>query len=107
VSEKLERFLDNLNGIHRNINFISEAEKDGRLPFPDIEIHRRLDGSLGHKALLSTLHTSAHSHMARLPIIKLSFDFIFRFLHLPVFSVPFLFIFLFYLIYISFYSFIY
>jgi hypothetical protein len=82
VPEKLERFLDNLNVIHRIIYFNSEAEKDGHLPFPHNEIRRRMDGSLGHKALLSTLHTSAHSHMARLSIIKLSFHFIFNFLYL-------------------------
>jgi len=92
VPEKLETFRDNLNGIHRNIYFILKAEKGGHLHFPDIEIHRRLDGSLGHKVLLSTLHTSAHSHMARLPITKLSFDFIFHFLHLLIFSVLFLFL---------------
>jgi hypothetical protein len=33
VPEKVERFLDNLNGIHRNINFNSETEKDGPFPF--------------------------------------------------------------------------
>ena len=77
----LERFLDNLIVVHRNINSNSEAEKDGHLPFLDIEIHRRLDGCLCQKALLSTLHTSVRSHMARLPFIKLSFDYIFNFLH--------------------------
>jgi hypothetical protein len=36
VPEKLERYLDNLNGIHRNVSFNSEAEKDGPPPFLDI-----------------------------------------------------------------------
>jgi Reverse transcriptase (RNA-dependent DNA polymerase). len=97
VPEKLERFLHSLNGIHRNINFTSEAKKDGQLPF--LDIHRRLDGPLGHRA-----HTSARSLMALLPIISLSLDFTFHFLRLLFFSA--LFIFLFYFIYISFSIFI-
>ena len=81
VAEKLERFVDSLIVIHRNINSNTVA-KYGHLPFLDIEIQRRVDGSLGHKALLSTLHTSGHSHLTRLPLLKLSFDFHFHFLHL-------------------------
>ena len=48
-TEKLERFLDHLNGLHRNILFLMEVEKDGHLVFLDIDIYRILDGSQGHK----------------------------------------------------------
>jgi hypothetical protein len=49
VTEKLERFLNRLKGFHRNIQFTMETETDGHLPFPDVNIYRRLDGSLGQK----------------------------------------------------------
>jgi hypothetical protein len=48
-TEKVERFLDHLNGLHRNFLFPMEVEKDGHLIFLDFDIHRILDGSLGHK----------------------------------------------------------
>jgi hypothetical protein len=35
--EKLERFLDLLNGFHRNIHFTMETEEDSHLPVFDIE----------------------------------------------------------------------
>jgi hypothetical protein len=49
VTEKLERFLNRLKGFHRNIQFTMETERDGHLPFLDIKIYRRPDGSLDHK----------------------------------------------------------
>jgi len=43
-----ERFLDLLNVIHRNIQFMEmEMERDGNLPF--LDIYRRPDDSLDHK----------------------------------------------------------
>ena len=48
-TEKLERFLNHLNGFHRNIQFTMEKERDGHLAFFDIDTYRRTDGSLGHK----------------------------------------------------------
>jgi hypothetical protein len=47
-TEKLERFLEHLNAIHRNIQFM-EMKRDCNLPFLDIYIYRRPDDSLGHK----------------------------------------------------------
>jgi len=38
----LERFLDHLNGPHRNILFPTEVEKDGHVVFLDINIYRIL-----------------------------------------------------------------
>ena len=48
-TEKLERFLDHLNGLHRNILFTLGMEKDGHPFFLDIDIYKRLDDSQGHK----------------------------------------------------------
>ena len=38
--EKLEKFKEYLNSKHENINFTSEIEKDGKLPFLDMLIDR-------------------------------------------------------------------
>jgi hypothetical protein len=46
-TEKIQRFLDHLNTIHRNIQFMEK--RDDILPFLDIHIYRRPDDSLGHK----------------------------------------------------------
>jgi len=47
--EKLDKFLDHLNGLHRNMQFTMELERFGHLCFLDIDICRRPGGSLGHK----------------------------------------------------------
>jgi hypothetical protein len=47
-----------------------EIEKDGHLPFLDIDIYRKTDGSLGHKVYRKPTHTnlylqqSSHHHPA-------------------------------------------
>jgi hypothetical protein len=46
--EKLTEFLNHLSGLHNKIQFTMEKE-EGHLPFPDIDIYRRMDGSLAHK----------------------------------------------------------
>ena len=38
--EKLMDFLKHLNGIHNNIQFTMEIEREGHLPFLDIDINR-------------------------------------------------------------------
>jgi hypothetical protein len=55
--DRLKDFLDHLNGIHQNIQFTMETERDGHLPFMDIDIYRRADGSLGHRVYRKTTHT--------------------------------------------------
>jgi hypothetical protein len=44
---KLAEFLDHLNGLHENIKFTMETEKDSHLPFLDIDIYRKPQISLG------------------------------------------------------------
>jgi hypothetical protein len=58
--EKLEGFVEHLNGLHKNIQFTVETEKDGHLPFLDIDIYRRPDGSLGHKVYRKPTHTNLY-----------------------------------------------
>jgi hypothetical protein len=58
--QRKPRFLDHLNGLHRNIQFTMETEKDGHIPFLDIDIYRRPDGSLGHKVYRKPTHTNLY-----------------------------------------------
>jgi hypothetical protein len=46
-TDKLERFLDHLNGFRWNTKFIMEMKRDGHLPFLDIDMYGRPDGALG------------------------------------------------------------
>ena len=45
---KLTDFLNHLNGMHNNIQITMEIEHEGHLPFLDINIYKKTDGSLGH-----------------------------------------------------------
>jgi len=56
--ERLTQFLDHLNGLHNNIKFTMEIE--GQLPFLDIDIHKKKDGSLGHKVYRKPTHTNVY-----------------------------------------------
>ncbi|KDR19144.1 uncharacterized protein LOC110830199 [Zootermopsis nevadensis] len=53
-------FLDHLNSVHESIQFTMETEKDSHLPFLDIDIHRKPDGSLGHKVYRKPTHTDLY-----------------------------------------------
>jgi hypothetical protein len=59
--DKVTEFLNHLNGIHNNINFTMEIE-DGHLPFLDIDIYRKTDGSLGHRVYRKPTHTNLYLH---------------------------------------------
>jgi len=68
--DKLQGFLDHLNSLQDKIQFTIETEKDGHLPFLDIDIYRKIDGTLGHKVYRKQTHTnlylqqSSHHHPA-------------------------------------------
>jgi len=47
-TEKLQRLLDHLNGLHGNIQFTVQMEIDDHLPFLDIDLFRIPDSSLDH-----------------------------------------------------------
>ena len=51
-----------LNGLHNNIKFTIEIEEGGHLPFLDIDIYRKTDGSLGHKVYVKPTHTTLYLH---------------------------------------------
>jgi hypothetical protein len=57
---KLSEFLDHVNSIHESIQFTMETERDGHLPFLDIDIYRKPDGSLGHKVYRKPTHTNLY-----------------------------------------------
>ena len=59
---KLTDFLNHLNGMHNNIQFTMEIEDDGHLPFLDIDIYRKTDGSPGHMVYRKTIHTNLYLH---------------------------------------------
>jgi hypothetical protein len=58
--DKLLEFLKNLNLLNKKIQFTMETEKDGNLPFLDIDIYRKTDGSLGHKVYRKPTHTNLY-----------------------------------------------
>ena len=58
--ERLTEFLDHLNGLHSNIKFTMEIEEEGHLPFLDVDIYKRTDGSLGHKVYRKPTHTNLY-----------------------------------------------
>ena len=59
-TDKLERFLNHLNGLHRNIKFTIRIQEDSHLPFLDIDIYRRPDGSLDHKVYRKPIHNNLY-----------------------------------------------
>ena len=59
--EKLTEFLNHRNGIHNNIQFTMEIA-DGHLQFLDIDIYRKVDGSLGHRVYRKSTHTNLYLH---------------------------------------------
>jgi hypothetical protein len=64
--DKLKGFLDHLNSIHITM----ETKSEGHLPFLDIDIYRRPEGSLGHKVYRKPAHTNlylnarSHHHLS-------------------------------------------
>jgi len=55
-------FLNHLSGIHNKIQFTMEIEEAGHLPFLDIDIYRKMDCFLGHKAYRKPTHTNLCLH---------------------------------------------
>jgi hypothetical protein len=58
--DKLHEFLNHLNGLHKKIQFTVETEKDGHLPFLDIDTYRKTDCSLCHKIYRKPTHTNLY-----------------------------------------------
>jgi hypothetical protein len=62
MEDELQRFLEHPNSIHRNIVFTMEVEQEGTLPFLDVLVKRRPDGSLGHSVYRKPTHTDLYLH---------------------------------------------
>ena len=61
--EKLDLFLDHLNSQSDYIKFTMEVEVDGCLPFLDILLSRRDDGSISHRVFHKKTHTEQYFHV--------------------------------------------
>jgi len=53
--ETLKDFLQHLNDIHGNIKFTKEIEQNRTLPFLDVLVKKKMDGTLDH-----TVHRKNH-----------------------------------------------
>jgi hypothetical protein len=60
--DDLQDFLQNLNNIHKSIEFTMEVEQDRTLPFLDVLVSRRVDGTLGHTVYRKSTHTDLYLH---------------------------------------------
>ncbi|XP_043263261.1 uncharacterized protein LOC122403673 [Colletes gigas] len=66
--EALNSFHNFINSIHPSIKFTVEIEKNQQIPFLDVLVNRKHDGTLGHKAYRKPTHTdrylqaSSHHH---------------------------------------------
>jgi hypothetical protein len=60
--DELQEFLRHLNSIHPNFTFTMEVEQNKVLPFLDVLVSRRPDGSLGHSVYRKPIHTDLYLH---------------------------------------------
>jgi hypothetical protein len=60
--EKRTEFLNHLIGLHNKIQFTMEKGGGGHLPFLDIDVYRKTDGSLGHRVYRKPTHTNLYLH---------------------------------------------
>ena len=55
-------FLNILNGSNDNIQFTMEIEAEVHLPFLDVYIYKKMDGSLEHQVYRMPTHTNFYRH---------------------------------------------
>jgi len=59
---ELEKFFNHLNSISSEIKFTMELEENGKIPFLDVLINRKEDGTLGHQVYRKKTHTDSYLH---------------------------------------------
>ena len=83
--EQLEQFKNYLNSKHQNINFTSETEIDGRLPFLDMVVDRnggKVTTSVYRKPTFTGLYTHFHSFLPSMYKFGLLSTILFRYFSL-------------------------
>ncbi|XP_039204586.1 uncharacterized protein LOC120310339, partial [Crotalus tigris] len=60
--EKLDNFLTHLNSLHPKIQFTMETEANNQLPFLDVLVYKKSNGSLGHTIYQKKTHTNRYLH---------------------------------------------
>ncbi|XP_054718629.1 uncharacterized protein LOC129228027 [Uloborus diversus] len=60
--EDLQLFLQHLNSIHPSIQFTMEKESNNQLPFFDVLVTKKEDGTLGHQVYRKPTHTDRYLH---------------------------------------------
>ena len=60
--ESLDVFLEHLNSQSEHIKFTMEVEKDNQIPFLDVLITKRNEGTLGHQVYRKKTHTDRYLH---------------------------------------------
>ena len=59
---ELKNFLKHLNNISNDIKFTMETEENNCIPFLDILLMIKEDGSIGHKVFRKKAHTNNYLH---------------------------------------------
>ena len=60
--DELRKFLTHLNSISPNIKFTMELEENRSIPFLDVLLTRKEDGTLGHEVFCKKTHTDSYLH---------------------------------------------
>ena len=58
--QELNKFFEHLNSQSVDIKFTMEVEKNGSIPFLDVLVYKKPDGSLGHKVFRKKTHTDSY-----------------------------------------------
>ena len=59
---KLEKFFNHFNSISSEIKFTMELEENGKIPFLDVLISIKEDGTLGHQVYRKKTHIDSYLH---------------------------------------------
>ena len=58
--QELNIFFEHLNSQSIDIKFTMQVEKNGSIPFLDVLVYKKLNGSLGHKVFIKKTHTDSY-----------------------------------------------